>query len=361
MTRMRWARLGRDRRADRDRERLRSRGRCPRAVRRLSSFVSVDAMAVYRHLDIGTAKPTADERVAFAGTCSMWSIRTRSSPVEAFQASRAGDRGHRGAPNGALLVGGTGLYHRAIIDELEIPPRYPDIAEAARRAALDDRGSRANSTNSSSPLDPLGGESHRTGDERAASRPRARGDARDRSAVQFVRSRACRPTRPRRGIVLVRLELPASSSIGASRRASTRSSPRASSRRWRALLDRAGPLSRTAQQALGYRELIAHLKGECSLDEARTAHLAAHEALCPPSAGVVPPRSSHQSGSTRGCDDLVEAVTLQLAKRPGERAARGRLRPSVDVLRQLREVRGPRERLPRRLSTTSARSTFDAL
>ena len=29
-----------------------------------------------------------------------------------------------------------------------------------------------------------------------------------------------------------------------------------------------GPLSRTARQALGYRELLAHLAGECTLDEA---------------------------------------------------------------------------------------------
>jgi tRNA dimethylallyltransferase len=34
------------------------------------------------------------------------------------------------------------------------------------------------------------------------------------------------------------------------------------------LLDRPGGLSRTAMQALGYKELIAHLHGECSLDEA---------------------------------------------------------------------------------------------
>ncbi|HET6793847.1 MAG TPA: tRNA dimethylallyltransferase, partial [Acidimicrobiales bacterium] len=31
---------------------------------------------------------------------------------------------------------------------------------------------------------------------------------------------------------------------------------------------RAGPLSRTARQALGYRELLAHLDGQCSLEDA---------------------------------------------------------------------------------------------
>ena len=33
-------------------------------------------------------------------------------------------------------------------------------------------------------------------------------------------------------------------------------------------LGASGGLSRTARQALGYREVIAHLQGECSLDEA---------------------------------------------------------------------------------------------
>jgi tRNA dimethylallyltransferase len=36
----------------------------------------------------------------------------------------------------------------------------------------------------------------------------------------------------------------------------------------RALLARPAGLSRTARQALGYRELIAHLAGELTLDEA---------------------------------------------------------------------------------------------
>ena len=36
----------------------------------------------------------------------------------------------------------------------------------------------------------------------------------------------------------------------------------------RSLLAEPAGLSRTARQALGYKELIAHLEGECSLDEA---------------------------------------------------------------------------------------------
>jgi tRNA dimethylallyltransferase len=38
----------------------------------------------------------------------------------------------------------------------------------------------------------------------------------------------------------------------------------------RALAARSKPLSRTARNALGYRELLAHLDGQCALDEAVT-------------------------------------------------------------------------------------------
>ena len=36
----------------------------------------------------------------------------------------------------------------------------------------------------------------------------------------------------------------------------------------RALVSAGAPLSRTARQALGYRELLAHLEGRCTLDDA---------------------------------------------------------------------------------------------
>jgi tRNA dimethylallyltransferase len=39
----------------------------------------------------------------------------------------------------------------------------------------------------------------------------------------------------------------------------------------KALRDREGGLSRTAAQAIGYQEVLAHVAGECTLDEALTA------------------------------------------------------------------------------------------
>jgi tRNA dimethylallyltransferase len=94
-------------------------------------IVSLDSMQVYRGLDIGTAKPTVAERasvphhlVDVADPSEEWSVRaTQSAARTAIDAIEA--RGHR-----ALLVGGTGLYVRAVVDGLDVPPR--DLAVRAR-------------------------------------------------------------------------------------------------------------------------------------------------------------------------------------------------------------------------------------
>jgi len=96
-------------------------------------IVSLDSMQVYRGMDIGTAKPTAAERdvvvhhlVDVADPGDEWSVaRTQAGARDAMNAIEA--RGKR-----ALLVGGTGLYVRSVIDDLRIPGEDPQ-----RRAELE--------------------------------------------------------------------------------------------------------------------------------------------------------------------------------------------------------------------------------
>ena len=97
-------------------------------------LVSVDAMAVYRFLDRGTAKPTPAERAA-----APWHLLDIVDPSEEFSVA-AFQRHAREAlaaierrGNVPVLVGGTGLYHRAVVDELEIPGRFPDVAAELER------------------------------------------------------------------------------------------------------------------------------------------------------------------------------------------------------------------------------------
>jgi tRNA dimethylallyltransferase len=86
-------------------------------------IVSVDSMLVYRGLDIGTAKPTRGEQAGIphhlidvADPCEEWSVARFQRAARDAVADIA-SRGRR-----ALLVGGTGLYVQAAIDPLTFPP-----------------------------------------------------------------------------------------------------------------------------------------------------------------------------------------------------------------------------------------------
>jgi tRNA dimethylallyltransferase len=81
-------------------------------------IVTVDSMQVYRGMDIGTAKPSPAEQaeishhlIDLVDPGDDWSV---TDWVAAARTAIAGieRRGHR-----ALLVGGTGLYFQALIDE----------------------------------------------------------------------------------------------------------------------------------------------------------------------------------------------------------------------------------------------------
>ena len=97
-------------------------------------IVSVDSALVYRGMDIGTAKPTAAERAAVPH--HLIDIRDPLQPYSAAEfaadAQRlVGEIRSRGAL--PLLVGGTMLYFKALIDGLDDMPR----ADANVRASIE--------------------------------------------------------------------------------------------------------------------------------------------------------------------------------------------------------------------------------
>jgi tRNA dimethylallyltransferase len=91
-------------------------------------IVAVDSMQVYRGMDIGTAKPTAAEQAEvphhlldLAGPGEEWSVTQWVAEARRAVAGIEG-RGHR-----ALFVGGTGLYFQALVDRLQPPGTYPAV------------------------------------------------------------------------------------------------------------------------------------------------------------------------------------------------------------------------------------------
>ncbi|MFC7594028.1 tRNA (adenosine(37)-N6)-dimethylallyltransferase MiaA [Terrabacter sp. GCM10028922] len=117
------------------------------AERLTGEVVNADAMQFYRGMDIGTAKLSVAERRGIPHHELDVLDVTQEASVAAYQGAARNDfaaitaRGHR-----PVLVGGSGLYVRAALDRLEIPPTDPELrrrleaeAEMIGPAALHDR------------------------------------------------------------------------------------------------------------------------------------------------------------------------------------------------------------------------------
>jgi len=221
-------------------------------------LVSVDSMQVYRGMDIGTAKPTAAERSEVRhhlldlldpwedGTVAWFQHEARAAlaDIEA--------RGRR-----ALLVGGTGLYVQAIVDELDIPGQYPEVREL-----LDVDPDTAALHTKLRALDPLAASRIEPGNRRRIARALevTMGSGRPFSsfgpgldahpATEFVMVGLARGAELRERILARYHQQMADGFLAEVVR----------------LLEHPRGVSRTAGQALGYKELAAHLSGDLSLE-----------------------------------------------------------------------------------------------
>ena len=91
-------------------------------------IVCADAMQVYRGMDIGTAKPTPSDQTAVV----HYGLDV-ADPSERYTVARfledidAARRHHGGEHVRELIVGGTGLYVTALVDGLTMPGEWPEI------------------------------------------------------------------------------------------------------------------------------------------------------------------------------------------------------------------------------------------
>lgn len=91
-------------------------------------LVAVDAFTIYRGMDIGTAKPSPADRAEVPHHCIDLLDPTEDVDVAWFQQqARAAiaDIHHRDRV--PLLVGGSGLYFRAVVDDMRFPPHDPEV------------------------------------------------------------------------------------------------------------------------------------------------------------------------------------------------------------------------------------------
>lgn len=229
-----------------------------------TEIVAVDAMQVYRGMDIGTAKPTLDDRSAVVHHGLDLADPAEEFAVAAYVgvATRAID-GIEARRGRALLVAGTGLYLRAITDPMELPGRWPEV-RTRLESRVDAEGPEVLHAELAS-LDPL-----------AASRMEPTNGRRIVRALEVTLGSGRRFSSFGPGLdqyppvpfVQIGLQWPRPALARRIEARVHRMMAAGLLAEVTALLERPGGLSRTAMQALGYKELIAHLRGECSLDEA---------------------------------------------------------------------------------------------
>ncbi len=250
----------------------------PGADGKPATIMAVDSMQVYRGMDIGTAKPSAAVRALIPH--SMIDI---ADPWESFSAARFAALAapvlehHRLQDRPLILVVGTVLYLRALLEGLfEGPPADAKIRrELARRAEYD------GSTELHKELarvDPLAAQRIHPNDLRRITRAlevfQITGQPISTLQTQW---RAGRPRLDYRMIGLMRNKTDLNHRINQRVKIMIDDGLL---KEVRDLLDAPNSLSMQAREAVGYKQIIDHLTGSLSLDQAieqikiQTRHLA---------------------------------------------------------------------------------------
>ena len=230
-------------------------------------IVSVDSMQVYRGLDIGTAKPSVRERetiphhlVDVADPGEEWSVARFQAAARAA-VDEIESRGRR-----ALLVGGTGLYLQAVVDPLVFPPQ--DLARRAElEAQVDTDGGLALAYGELQRVDPVAAGRIEPGNARRIVRALEVISVTGEPFSSFGPGiQAYGPTVfP---VDIVGISMPTELLVRRIERRFAAMRAAGLVEEVRELVAR-GALSRTARQAIGYQEVLAHLEGaEPSLDAA---------------------------------------------------------------------------------------------
>ena len=228
-------------------------------------ILCVDAMTVYKGMDIGTAKPSKLEQKEVP-----YHLIDLINPNEEFNVSQFQSEARdasdmvRNLGGAVLYVGGTGLYGRAVLDNLEIPGQFPSVRSELDEKAKTDLDGLYRQLQE---LDPLAASRMESNNERRITRALEVTLGSGKPFSSFGAGlRQYGPVR----VVQVGL----SPDI---EQLNVRIEERF--RTWMeqglleevsALASSPGGLSRTARQAVGYRELLRHIETGAALEECVT-------------------------------------------------------------------------------------------
>ncbi len=225
--------------------------------------VNADSMQLYRGMDIGTAKePPAAWRGVPHHLLDVWPVTRTANVADYQELARAAIDDITARGRVPILAGGSGLYIRAALEDLQFPGT-DDGTRARLEAELDRVGPGALHARLAV-FDPAAAAAILPGNGRRIVRA---------LEVIEISGRPFTATMPaydrgrpalQIGLTLPRPEL--------DRRIAARVD-----RMWRAgfeaevrsLVDEGLREGKTASRALGYQQVLRHLDGECSLDEAR--------------------------------------------------------------------------------------------
>ncbi len=224
-------------------------------------IISADSMCVYKGMDIGTAKPTPEQQADVPHWCLDLVDPAEEYAVSRYQADVAAalsDIQSRGAQ--PLIVGGTGLYIRAVVDAIQMPGQFPEV-----RASLESEGDTATLYSRLRTHDPMAAKRMEPGNRRRIVRALevTLGSGRRFSSYGEGLSTYGKTAFKQIGLRLLRPLLDERIEQRFARQLELGLVEEA-----KQLHDRPEGLSRTAQQALAYKELFAHFRGETTLDEA---------------------------------------------------------------------------------------------
>ncbi|MFJ2604380.1 tRNA (adenosine(37)-N6)-dimethylallyltransferase MiaA [Streptomyces sp. NPDC091279] len=226
--------------------------------------VNADSMQLYRGMDIGTAKLTPEERGGVPHhLLDIWDVTVTASVAEYQRLARARIDALLAEGRWPVLVGGSGLYVRGAVDNLEFPGTDPEI-RARLEEELTLRGAGALHARLAA-ADPDAGRAILPGNGRRIVRA---------LEVIEITGRPFTANLPGHDLVYDTVQI----GVDVARPELDERIARRVDRMWDAgLVDEVRALDarglregRTASRALGYQQILTALAGEATLDEART-------------------------------------------------------------------------------------------